>query len=383
MKKNLFYYLFAVVCSMIVFTSCSDDDDKVVSPVSKTTFTDANGLHLTYSGSPMLGKKVTYSPNTSDATKATLTLAGESGLSTFTEHSTSAPTTEGAGVVPGEVTTTLNIENAVIDGDKVTFEGTNEQNGRIVKYKGEVTSQTMKLALNVTMPTNALADTSWSTFVDDGLGSIYYKWKADDFLFMDGTWDIESAIGLTLAFTQIDGKTVPQLLSGVLNKVTFLPDGNIQAEYKDELTDTEWKTSDLNIATYSVKEDKIYVYLNLSQIVANANRAAGGFEGILGNLIPAVLPMLSNGIPLSYSVNQADGKILVYLDTETLLPILGLLAPMFENEEFIDSIMKLLAEQAGEMGYLVGMLKPVLVALPNIIKTTETINIGLTLAPVK
>ena len=73
MKKNLFYYLFAVICSVALFTSCSDDDDKIVSPVGETTFTDANGLQLTYSGATMLGKKVTFSPNAADATKATLT----------------------------------------------------------------------------------------------------------------------------------------------------------------------------------------------------------------------------------------------------------------------------------------------------------------------
>lgn len=28
MKKNLFYYLFAVICSVTLFTSCSDDDEK-------------------------------------------------------------------------------------------------------------------------------------------------------------------------------------------------------------------------------------------------------------------------------------------------------------------------------------------------------------------
>ena len=28
MKKNLFYYLFAVICSVSLFTSCSDDDDE-------------------------------------------------------------------------------------------------------------------------------------------------------------------------------------------------------------------------------------------------------------------------------------------------------------------------------------------------------------------
>lgn len=37
MKKNLFYYLFAVICSVSLFTSCSDDDDeKVVCPVGET-----------------------------------------------------------------------------------------------------------------------------------------------------------------------------------------------------------------------------------------------------------------------------------------------------------------------------------------------------------
>lgn len=28
MNKRLFYYLFAVLCTVTLFTSCSDDDDK-------------------------------------------------------------------------------------------------------------------------------------------------------------------------------------------------------------------------------------------------------------------------------------------------------------------------------------------------------------------
>lgn len=58
MKKNLFYYLFTVICSVTLFASCSDDDEKVVNPVPQTTFTGENGLQLTYNGAPMLGKKV-------------------------------------------------------------------------------------------------------------------------------------------------------------------------------------------------------------------------------------------------------------------------------------------------------------------------------------
>lgn len=55
MKKNLFYYLFTVICSVTLFASCSDDDEKVVNPVPQTTFTGENGLQLTYNGAPMLG----------------------------------------------------------------------------------------------------------------------------------------------------------------------------------------------------------------------------------------------------------------------------------------------------------------------------------------
>ena len=77
MKKNLFYYLFAVICSVALFTSCSDDDEKVVNPVPQTTFTGENGLQLTYNGAPMPGKKVTFTPDATNAQKATLRLEGE------------------------------------------------------------------------------------------------------------------------------------------------------------------------------------------------------------------------------------------------------------------------------------------------------------------
>lgn len=387
MKKNLFYYLFAVICSVALFTSCSDDDDdKVVSPVGETTFTDANGLALTYSGVSMLGKKVTFTPNAADATKATLTLSGLMDLSSIF-RSNDTPAVNAPGVIPGETTTTLNVENMIIDGDKVVFEGTEENNGRSIKYSGEATSENMNLALEVTMPSNVLSGTSWdlaptgTMFDGDPMAPIHVKWDADEFPFNEGTWDINSAISLIVSMTQIEGKSIPQLLSGVLNKVTFLPDGNIQAEYKNSLTDTEWKTSELNIATYTVSNNKIYLFLNLSQIMASANKNRDiNSNEILGSLIPVVLPMLSNGVPLAYV--KEEGKMSVYLDTETLLPVLQVLAPMFENEEFVTGVADMLKEQAGDMGALVDLfLKPVLVAIPQIVSTTETVQIGLKLVP--
>ena len=144
MNKNLFYYLFAVICSVSLFTSCSDDDDdKVVCPVSETTFTDKSGLQLTYSDAPMLGKTVQFVPQ---GDKAVLTLSGAplelSGLQRNEMPALGGLAT--AGVVPGELTTTLNVD-LKIEGDKVSFEGTDEKEGRVLTYKGEATQSGLQL----------------------------------------------------------------------------------------------------------------------------------------------------------------------------------------------------------------------------------------------
>ncbi|WP_455669597.1 DUF4925 domain-containing protein [Phocaeicola sp.] len=389
MKKNLFYYLFAVICLVSVFTSCSDDDDdKIVNPVPQTVFNSENGLQLTYNGEPMLGKKVTFTPDATNATKATLRLEGEFDLSGILGNRAVDATPIAPGVFPGTPVTTLPVELS-INGDQCTFSGSSETDYCTYSYEGKVTTGALQLAFtDVKLKDVSLAGTSWNMaptgtmFEGDPMAPIHIKWEADEFPFGNDTWDINSAISLIVSMTQIEGKSIPELLSGVLNKVTFLPDGNIQAEYKDALTDAEWKTSGLNIAMYTVKDNKIYLFLNPSQImaVANKNRAVDLNE-ILVALMPTLLPMLSNGIPLSYTTNE-DGQMKVYLDNTTLLPILKSIAPMFENEEFVTGLVDMLKEQAGELGALVdAFLKPVLQAMPQIISTTTDIEIGLKLVP--
>lgn len=236
------------------------------------------------------------------------------------------------------------------------------------------------------MPSNPLANTSWnmaptgSMWEGDPMAPIHVKWDADEFPFGNGTWDINSAITMIFSMAQIEGKHIPELLSGVLNKVTFLPDGNIQAEYKDALTDTEWKTSGLNIAMYTVKDGQVFLFLNFAQILATVNeRANDSMNDIVASLLPQLLQMVNRGIPLSYIVGE-DGKMTVYLGTEVLLPILKTVAPLFENEEFVARLLDILKEQAGGMAVLIeSFLKPILVAMPQIVSTTKDIQIGLKL----
>ena len=387
MKKNVLY-LFSLLCTLSFFTACSDDDDPVC-PVGNTVFTDTEGLKLTYSGEAMLGKKVQFVAQGVD--KAVLTLSGANlDLVGLMSKSDNLPV-QGlatAGVVPGELTTTLNVD-LLVEGDKVSFEGTDEKDGRTLTYKGEATNEGLKLDLQVTMPKNELVGTSWNLAPMGVMSAdpIHIDWNADEFPFNGGKWDIESALKLTLGMAPIkDGMTVPQLLFGILNKVTFLPDGNIQAEYKNTPVDAAWKTSPLNLATYSVKEGKLFVYLNPTQIMAIAastakSRAMPDMSFLIG-LLQNVIPMLAEGVPLSYSTAE-DGKTNVYLGKEVLLPILQKIKPLFEDEEVVNSLVEFLKENAGEFAGLVdGFLKPVLVAFPNIIDTTTDVQIGLTLVPI-
>lgn len=109
MKKTLFIGLFSIALAGGVLTSCSNDDDSsVVSPITQTkTYADASGLTLTYSGAPMLGKQVVFTPDANDITKATLTLSGAQTTSPLSDNASGLAT---AGVIPGEVSTTIDVD---------------------------------------------------------------------------------------------------------------------------------------------------------------------------------------------------------------------------------------------------------------------------------
>lgn len=146
MKKNLFYYLFAVICTIGLFTSCSDDDEKVVNPIPQTTFNSENGLQLTYNGAPLLGKKVTFTPDATEATKATLRLEGEFDLAGILKGQRSNMTSPtGPGVFPGSPVTTLSVDLS-INGNQCTFSGVSETEYCTFSYAGKVTAGTMDLS---------------------------------------------------------------------------------------------------------------------------------------------------------------------------------------------------------------------------------------------
>lgn len=394
MKKNLFYYLFAVICSVTLFTSCSDDDDeKMVNPVPQTTFTGENGLQLTYNGAPMPGKKVTFTPDATNAQKATLRLEGEFDLNGILGKAKSAAAREDVsmptapGVLPGSPVVTLPVD-LTINGDKCSFAGTSETDYCTFSYKGEVSAGAMELALSEVKLKNAkLAGMTWKLKPYDKedpneTDPIYLVWEAEKKVF--DFPPIESVLKLALRMELIaagaDHKvSATEMLGTVLQDVTFMEDGNIVATYKDAANGgTEWTKSPVNLAQYVVENDnQIKVFLNPAAIIAAVNNAgrAVDVQTVIQQTIQMLYLMLVNGVPVAFE--QTEDALSVYLNTELLLPLLKtLVVPLLSDEEVVAMLVELMKKDP-DFSEMADLAEPMLKAFPEIIESTTKVEIGL------
>lgn len=394
MKKNLFYYLFAVICSVTLFTSCSDDDDeKMVNPVPQTTFTGENGLQLTYNGAPMPGKKVTFTPDATNAQKATLRLEGEFDLNGILGKAKSAAAREDVsmptapGVLPGSPVVTLPVD-LTINGDKCSFAGTSETDYCTFSYKGEVSAGAMELALSEVKLKNAkLAGMTWKLKPYDKedpneTDPIYLVWEAEkkgsDFLPIESV--LKLALRVELIAAGADHKvSATEMLGTVLQDVTFMEDGNIVATYKDAANGgTEWTKSPVNLAQYVVENDnQIKVFLNPAAIIAAVNNAgrAVDVQTVIQQTIQMLYPMLVNGVPVAFE--QTEDALSVYLNTELLLPLLKtLVVPLLSDEEVVAMLVELMKKDP-DFSEMADLAEPMLKAFPEIIESTTKVEIGL------
>ena len=393
MKKNLFYYLFTVICSVTLFASCSDDDEKVVNPVPQTTFTGENGLQLTYNGAPMLGKKVTFTPDATNAQKATLRLEGEFDLNGILGKAKSAAAREDVsmptapGVLPGSPVVTLPVD-LTINGDQCSFAGTSETDYCTFSYKGEVSAGAMELDLSEVKLKNAkLAGMTWKLEPYDETNPnetdpIYLVWEAEKKVL--GFMPIESVLKMALRMDLIaagaDNKiSATDMLGTVLQDVTFMEDGNIVATYKDAANGgTEWTKSPVNLAQYVVENDnQMKVFLNPAAIIAAVNNAgrAVDVQAVIQQAIQMLYPMLVNGVPVAFG--QTDDALSVYLNTELLLPLLKtLVVPLLSDEEVVAMLVELMKKDP-DFGEMADLAEPTLKAFPEIIESTTKVEIGL------
>ena len=158
--------------------------------------------------------------------------------------------------------------------------------------------------------------------------------------------------------------------------VVFGGDGNIVASYKKKGS-SEWLSSPLNLAQYYVKDNVMYVQLNIAQILVTveANKSKAEMPGFDLSLIKYLAQYLSKGIPLDYSVTGGNARITA--NKELLMQLL----PVLANEKIQELLLPKLSE------IIPNEIKPVLLPivqelftnLPEILEKTEDISVTLNL----
>lgn len=398
MKKN-WLYLFALICSMSLFTACSDDEPATlpVENINATyTSTDAsNQLQLTYGDVAMTGKSVTF--NSADGQTATITMSGAANelLGALLDTPVNNP-----GVVPGEATTTLNVTLVPQGETSYTFEGTDEANGRTLNYSGSVEAGKLTLDVDATF-TNDLIGT-WNLWVtpsaDDTSNDAYpihAVWESDTQLSLLGgliTMPFGDVLNIALRMPIINDGTVSvnQVLNAVLQSVTFGADGNIIATYSDaaNMASPSWQASPAGMVQYVVKDGRLYAYLDIDAIMGSltAAQTKAGVDDLLAPVLAVVMqhigeiaPLLTDGIPLDYSIDEETGALSVYIAKNGLGDILvNIATELLNNPDFVATLSELMASDPS-FGSMAGMLD--LTQLPAIFSGTTNIELGLNFNP--
>ena len=374
MKKN-FLYLFTVLCTLSFFTACSDDDDpKDPTVLDVNAAYSGDKLDLKYSDSALLGKEITF--DTKDGKTATITMKGLFSLSDIMPKSTAAAPSMAPGVIPGEVTTTISNVPLILSGETYTFEGEyTGASGVKASYSGEVKKDKLTMAVKATMPTNDLVGTWTLAPFAPTTGSLpmVMAWKSETPLKIDAHMLDENIPAGTIIDIKIEdllakmnvNPMVSGLLTGVLQSITYKEDGNIVASYK-KAGASDWTTSPINLAQYYIANGKMYVQLNIAQIMDLVASSKAD-----NNPLAGLMAYLSAGIPLSYTVE--NGKAQITADKELLLPILGLLS----NETIAGLIMKAVPEEQ------LPLVQGLMAQLPGILATTTDVNATLYLVKQK
>lgn len=359
MKRNLLY-AFTMLCSLsLMTTSCSKDDDPTVEE-GKVLDVNASykgeSLDLTYSESVLPGKVITF--NTTDGKTATLEMKGEFDLTSLIPTKADMPVMNLApGVIPGEVTTTISNVALTLDGETYKFEGTDSQNGRTTEYKGQVEKGKLTLAINNVMPESKIQGT-WN-LADAQIVNIVWN-SEKDIMIPNPQGGMQS---LPVSFiAQFVSGILDQQIKPVLNTISFNNDGNIVADYNK---DGEKKVSPLNIANYYMKDDKMYVQMNIAMLLTVINQTKAGFD--MG-AIAQFLPLLSEGVPLTCSVDGSNATIT--LEKDIIVPLLSF---VLTNETISGLILKSIPENVKPM------VEALLPQLTEVLSSTTEMKVSLNL----
>lgn len=330
MKKSLFY-LFALICSMGVFTGCSDDEQPNWQKLPSDAIS-AENLELTLNEKNMPDAAVTLAVKDAQSGVLTLTKAirGWDEVQvdvTLAEQADGSFKFQGSYMLP-LTRTLLNSMEAKVDGT--------------ITIDGKATVSVKTVAEGMLVQTWTLCDDShidkFGDYNGDGLidfkdgiryAPCHINWISDY------TSDGNNPGLATSNITTVGTTALSYFMTQLLNKVTFNADGSLTAEYAENMPELNmnqlmsvmmggalpsregltWKTSPANLVDWYATDNDLYVVLDIPAIMAQAVADQGG-EGDTEAIV-SIIESLKGKTPAE--IKQLIAALLEQVGKDTIL----------------------------------------------------------------
>ena len=338
-RKSICSFLYAIMLAILLI-ACNDDDDydglapaKLSGTYSNKLSAPANGdsLILSYNGNTFIGKDVEF--KTDDGKTAHIILKY---------------------VLPHDKETTIAGISLTAGSDSYSFSGdATASTGTAFHYQGSIQAGRLVLELSdIMIPENRLqTNGTWHIAHEN---ASYYN--------VDNG-SIQTMIGML--YNLVGGKLVSNLISSVLDGLTFQADGNIIARYAP-LSDSiqigsligsyikhpanDWTASPPNLATYYVEDNtSIYVIpqidMIIRQMMINRQTKTDSGDSSMENALLAAYQKINTwsttGIKMTIleSEDPAKGDLILLLDKSEIQELFALLdiVKVFIPEETLNA----------------------------------------------
>ena len=346
-RKSVCSFLYAMMLAILLI-SCNDDDDHDALAPSELNGTYSNKLSapangdsliLSYNGNTCIGKDVEF--KTDDGKTADIILKY---------------------VLPHDKETAITAIPLTAGTGSYSFNGNaTASTGTVFRYQGSIQAGRLVLELSdITIPENRLA-TNRTWFVAHGNASYY---DVDN-------GSMQTMIGML--YNLVGGKLVSNLISSVLDDLSFQADGNIIARYAP-LPDSvrignligsyvkhsanDWIASPPNLAAYYVEDNtSLYVIpqidMIIRQVMINKQTKAGSGDSSMEDALLAAYRKINTwsttGIKMTIreSEEPAKGDLILILDKSEIQELFALLdiVKVFIPEETLNTpVMDLLGD---------------------------------------
>lgn len=408
-------YLLITLVSVSLLTSCDNDSKKVTSEkLIEKTYSGVNELNLDYCGYAMPGKSVTFIPAGNDGT---LSLESKLNPGELISALSKFPEIQGPGVIPGSPVFNLPVSlNSV--GGKYGFSGKGENEYLTFDYDGDIDSKSLDLSItNARLKDTSLAGTVWTPApvkTADGIlpveSPLHIVWDTsspvdlgDIKMSPQEILQLLANLPLISVYNGTAKMSVAEALCQVVKTMAFLENGNIVFMYVNTANGAaQLMTAPRNMIQYVVAAPGIIkIFPNPVDIYSqylvnqpqkphpgvsfgkNASRTDTGaifeLEEVI-NIIKAVLPMISEGFPMQYTVDGSD--MAVYFNNDFLIPLLKGLVPVMSNPLVRGIIFDSISAMP-ELEPYMPVIKSALTSLPAMIEGTSKLELGLNLKAYK